>query len=86
MQRCPKCGYREGVDWLSILWILAFTFASCSFYGPKSYLLRAVASLLFAAGIFWRAVRDSRNYHEYRKLHPIPTDRVKDHLRPSPSQ
>jgi hypothetical protein len=49
MQRCPKCGYREGADWLAVLCVVAFsvlyfvfTFPGYEYHVPKSYRLVGV--------------------------------------------
>jgi hypothetical protein len=92
MQKCPKCGYQERADWPAILWVVAFSvlylvFIVLPVQVPKSYRLAGLAAfLLFQAGTIWKTLRDKRFRDEYRKLNPTPTDRVKDHLRPSPSQ
>jgi hypothetical protein len=75
MQRCPKCGYRDSVDWPAILSIAAVSFLYMVFmvagdFVPKGYrLLGLVAYLLFLAATAWRALRNSRDKREYLKLH-----------------
>jgi len=94
MERCPKCGHREGVDWPAVLCAVAFsilyfvfTFAEYEYHAPKGYrLVGFAAMLLFIAGNGWRQSRNKRDRREYLKLHPPITERVKDHLKASPSQ
>jgi hypothetical protein len=95
MHRCQKCGYRE-FDWPMLLWIAAFFVLDTAFKQSILSLDRArrfeflcveiVAGLLFFTGLFWRVFRERKAYKEYFRLHPPPTQRVKDHLKPSPSQ
>jgi hypothetical protein len=92
MQRCPKCGYREGTDWPGILWAVAFSVLYLVFivvpdHLPKSYRFAGlVAFLLFQAGTVWKARREKKYRDEYLRLNPGPAERVKNHLKASPSQ
>jgi len=96
MQRCPKCGYRDRVDWSWILCSVAFVLLYfASIFGadriPTSYrtmvfAARFAAFLLFMAGTVWKGLRNKRDRDEYLKLNPSVTDRVKAHIRPTPSQ
>src|SRR6185312_9489687 len=91
MQRCPKCGYREKRDWPALLGHLAFAVLYGVFIlgfdkAPRSYrLLGLGAFLLFVSANWWNAVRNERNRKEYLRLHPGPTERVKEHVRPNPA-
>lgn len=90
MQRCPKCGYRDAVNWPMVFWVVAFgllyiVFILTSDNAPRSYRLAGLlAYLLFMAGTIWKNFREGRNRREYLKQHPSPTERVKAHIRPSP--
>jgi len=88
MQRCPKCGYREGVDWSALLWALAFMLiVFAADYAPRNFrVMEIVAILIFAAGVMWKGFRNRRDYLGYLKLHPSVAERVKDHIRAHPSQ
>lgn len=89
MQRCPKCGYRDRVDWPGILWVLAFGFLYLVFVltaerAPRSYrFMGFVAFLLFTAGTGWRALRGQKDRSEYLKLNPPVRERVKNQAEPS---
>ncbi len=91
MQRCPKCGYRE-IDWPGLLIVVAFGFLYVVFivtadFAPRNYrLVGSAAFVVYLIAVVWNGIRNARNYREYRRLHPTPTDRVKEHLKPSPSQ
>jgi len=91
MQRCPKCGYREGIDWPSILMVIAFGFLYCGFivmadFAPRSWRWAGLAAvLIFGAGTTWRSLRNKRIDSEYKKLHPPITERVKDHFKANPA-
>jgi hypothetical protein len=93
MKRCPKCGYREGFDWPSLLVGLAFLFLYAMFtvvvgdYIPKNYRwMVMLALLLFLAGEFWKSRREKKCHEEYLKLNPPSTERLKAHIKPSSSQ
>jgi hypothetical protein len=92
MQRCPKCGYREGLDWPWILSYIAFAFLDIVFtssrvHMPRTYwMLGTAACALFLTAMAWREFRNRRTRREYEKLHPPITERLKDHLKTSPSQ
>jgi len=92
MKRCPKCGYKEGIDWPYVLEVVAFGFLLMVFiltadFAPRGYRLAGLAAFfLFTIAGTWSGIRSARNDREYRKVHPTPVDRVKDHLKPSPSQ
>ena len=80
MQKCPKCGYNEGLDWPGILMILAFCIVTIvgGISGVKSVQLSAaVGMFLLTASTFWRMVRQDRNRVEYLKSHPVGTERPK---------
>jgi len=62
MQRCPKCGYTERVDWPGILGVIAFALLLLVWilgnYEPRE--LRGwgvVALILFSASSVWRALK-----------------------------
>ena len=61
MQRCPKCGYKEGRDWPAVLLLLAFGVVSlgAEILGVQKNvrLCIAVGWLLVAASFAWRMVR-----------------------------
>ena len=99
MQRCPKCGYRDRVDWPAMLWAVAFYFLFVVFLVatdpiPKGYrllgvpyrLMWAPAFFLFLAGTIWKSLRSIKDRNDYLKSNPSVTERVKAHVRPSPSQ
>ena len=75
MQRCPKCGYREGRDWPLLLIVAGLGIVYCTFIlGVDSALkelqfVALVGWLLSLAGIVWYVVRKNRTYREYMKLH-----------------
>jgi hypothetical protein len=49
---------------------------------PKSWrAIGLVAYLTFVIGGLCRGMKGKRNRDEYLKLHPSPTQRVKDHLK-----
>jgi hypothetical protein len=81
MQKCPKCGYNDGVDWPVILWVVAFGFLYLVFIGaadfaPRSYrLLGGAAFTLFSAGTVWKALRDRqrRRRHELGRESSLPS-------------
>ena len=86
MRRCPQCGYNEGTDWFRALSVLAFGLLYLIYIvsadsTPKWRLIGLIAYLTFMAGGFWRGIKDKKNHDEYLKLHPSPTQRVKDHLK-----
>ena len=86
MQQCPKCGYKEGIDWPGILWVISFFALYLLWvlgdYRPREYRWVGLgAFLLFNVGFAWMLIRGARNYREHRKLHPPITERVKDHIR-----
>jgi hypothetical protein len=94
MQRCPKCGYRDRMDVPWILSALAFLllYSASVFavdHAPMIYRIMALAAfVLFVAGGAWRGFRnkkDKKDHDEYLKLNSI-TERVKAHIRPTPSQ
>ena len=81
MQKCPKCGYNEGVDWPGILLIAAFGLVSFTggFDVPRiARLGSGVSWLLFAAAIIWRSAREDKNRVEHLKLHPPDAERAKN--------
>jgi hypothetical protein len=93
VQRCPNCGYREKYDWPAMLLVVAFGVLYIVFIAsvelvPRSYRLGSFAAfLLFLVANTWNGLRNNRNQREYLKLHPpAVTERVKDHIRISPSQ
>jgi len=91
MQRCPKCGYREGTDWLSILCIVAVGLLYVAFIlvadgGPRDIRAMGLAAyLFFIAATIWKGLREKRSRKEYLKLHPPVTERMKSHIKPSPA-
>ena len=93
MQRCPKCGFREKYDWPSTLWGLAFLIMYAVFFrtipprdSGRLLVLAAFAALaLFVVGVLWKGQRSKRNEMEYKRLHPGPNERVKEHVRPNPA-
>ena len=86
MQRCPKCGYREGVDWPRGLCGVAFFGLCAPFifggnYFPRSLNLVWIAALvIFSFGDYLRIRREKRNEREYLKAHPSPAERLKSHI------
>jgi hypothetical protein len=89
MQICPKCGYCKGVDWPVILWAGAFWMLYVMFIVsvPRNYRLMGSAPFfLFLAGTIWGSLRNTKDRSEYLKLNPSVTERVKAHIRPTPSQ
>ena len=88
MQRCPECGYREGMDWSAFLWALAFLLiVFAADYSPRNFrVIEIAAVLVFAAGMIWKGLRSRRNDLEYLTLHPSGTERAEDHIRAHPSQ
>jgi hypothetical protein len=101
MQRCPKCGYRDRVDWPAILWRVAFgllySMLLFEFYFGCEHLPRtrsyrlvelvvgSCSCLLFGFGDTWKRLRDKRDRNEYLKQDPSPTERVKNHIKPQTS-
>jgi hypothetical protein len=86
MQRCPKCGYKDGFNWPALLWMCSFMTLYVLWmmgnYTPREYRWAGLAAFfVFNLGVVWMALRNARNYREYRKLNPSITDRVKDHIR-----
>jgi hypothetical protein len=81
MQKCPKCGYNEGLDWPAVLMIVAFVLVSVAAGGSgaskRVQLSIAAGMFLFAASMFWRAARDDKNRVEYWKSHPPDRERPK---------
>jgi hypothetical protein len=62
MQRCPKCGYREGVDWPALLQVIAFCVLYLVWmlgdYGPRELRGLGLATMiLFCVGTIWRVLR-----------------------------
>jgi hypothetical protein len=91
MQRCPKCGYREG-DGPTILAVMAFAtlflvFILTTDHAPMSIRIMGLAAFFaFSGARSWRAFRARRNQREYLKLHPplpSPDERVKSHFKPA---
>ena len=86
MQRCPKCGYRDGTDWPRILCSVAFIFLYLVFMLGGDYLskrwnlLGTMALLVFTLGTFLQIRRDRRNQRQYLEMHPSITQRLKRHL------
>jgi hypothetical protein len=89
MWSCPKCGYREKVDWPAILWAVAFTvlylvFRVTSDHLAKSYRVVGLAAyLLFWVGNVWKYFKSKKDHDEYLKLNPSVTEGVKAHIRPT---
>jgi hypothetical protein len=88
MQKCPRCGYDEGVDWPEKLIYLAFAILWVGFAFPdhvsrRLELLRIVAMALWLAGVIWKSSRYKKLQREHEKLHQAG---LKDHLKASPSQ
>jgi len=81
MQKCPKCGYDEGIDWPSGLLIAAFCLVSvvAGISGPRIVQLGCgVGWFLFLAAIIWRSAREDKNRVEHLKLHPPDAERAKN--------
>jgi hypothetical protein len=94
MQRCPKCGYREGTEWPWILCIAAVSVLYMAFILAIDRELRdvlnvrwvgLVAYLLFGAAMTWRGFREKRYHKEYLALHPPATERIKSHIKSTPA-
>jgi hypothetical protein len=91
MQRCPKCGYREGTDWPWILCVVAVSVLYIAFVLAADQQLKSVrltgvlAYVLVAAAATWRGLREKRNRKLYSELHPSPTERLKGHIKASPT-
>lgn len=79
MQRCPKCGYRDAIDWPAILGFFAFAILYAVFLmavEPSNQNLRVVALaawLVFLAAFLWREMRKRKDELEYFKDHPPAT-------------
>jgi len=68
MQRCPKCGYRQRLDWLGIVprvsvCILFLLVMFIGNYAPGGYRMLVVvigglAFLLFVFAVWWKEHRD----------------------------
>jgi hypothetical protein len=67
MQRCPKCGYRQRLDWPSVLPGISFCILYVLLMLTEGYLPRVyriwvdvicfLAFLLFLTGTWWRGYR-----------------------------
>ena len=62
MQRCPKCGYRERIDWPGILGVLAFGLLYVVWmlgnYSPRELRgLGLAAMVLFVIASIWKVLR-----------------------------
>ncbi len=66
MQKCPTCGYTEGIAWPEILWAIAFVVA---YFGSSYRVVLQAAFLIFITGSIWRGFREVRNKNEYEKHH-----------------
>ena len=92
MQRCPKCGYREGTDWPGMLleaafFVLYLVFIVLPDRVPRGYRFAVLAAfVLFQTGTVWKGKRERKHREEYLKLNPPQTEHVKAHIKPSPSQ
>lgn len=88
MQKCPKCGYNEGVDWPTALMIASCSALYIAFLlgtdeAPKGLRMFGLASyLVFSVGTAWKASRKKRAHDEYLRLHPGPAERLKAHIKP----
>jgi hypothetical protein len=86
MQRCPKCGYREGAGWPNTLRALGFLVLWAVFVlgidrPTKGYRLIGFAALvLFFAGGIWEGFRNKKNVVECKKFDSVVSDRVKGHI------
>jgi hypothetical protein len=64
MQKCPKCGYDEGVDWPVLLWVVSFTvlyivFIAAADYAPRNYRFMGYGAFtIFTAGTLWKVLRN----------------------------
>jgi hypothetical protein len=91
MQRCPECGYRDKYDWPMVLWVIGFGLLWVVYIATErqmSHVYRWVglaAFLIFVAGSWTYSRRQERNRKEYLKLHPGPSERVREHIRPNPA-
>ncbi len=87
MQKCPHCGYDEGTDWARVSGVVAVgllyvIYIVSADQTPKSWrLVGLLAYLIFIFGGVWRGIKDKRNRDEYLRLHPLPAQRVKNHLK-----
>ena len=75
MRVCPKCGYKEGINWPAVLWIVAFY--SLYFiwmlgdYHPREPRQYGLAALMvFNAGVVWNAVRGLKHARQHKQIHP----------------
>ncbi len=87
MQKCPKCGYDEGRQWPQIIVILSFNLLFVVYivsadFAPRNWrFIGMIAFVGYSVGTTWGMLRRSRAQAEYLKLHPSPSQRVKDHLK-----
>lgn len=88
MQKCPMCGYDEGMDWPAMLWVVSFfvlfvVFIFSADYAARGYWLTGYAAfLLFTAGTMWRNFRLKRTNRDFLTQHPSVTERIKAHISP----
>ena len=80
MQRCPKCGYRDGIDWPWVLAIVAFVVLKLSPEHGSYRIVGVGATFLFATAMVWYAIRSLRNYRDTQLRN------IKDELSGRPSQ
>jgi len=68
MQRCPKCGYREGIDWPEVVRIFAFCLLGSAFMlsdvQPRLRLSGEIAIVLFFAVGVWMRIREGRKHRK----------------------
>jgi len=78
MQRCPKCGFNEGVDWPVMLFILAFGILQIAFILALDFVPHVeklpykvcgiAAMVVYASGVIWLSLRRNKSYREYKRL------------------